>query len=145
MGDWPISFGKNLFSRPNLLWSRAVMLLIVVEDDCCFLCVHKRLLTRCKICFTLGLFANYFSLKSLRPSPKSQFVDYKFIVWFKVAEHNFGSLWVYVICQIMAREGLQLTSWNLASKKYTDEKFWLKGKICHFLSFHGNMDDWIQH
>ena len=32
----------------------------------------------------------------------------------KVAEHNFGSLWVHVICQIMARERLQLTSWNLA-------------------------------
>ena len=30
----------------------------------------------------------------------------------KVAEHSFGSLWVYVICQMMAREGLQLTSWN---------------------------------
>ena len=28
----------------------------------------------------------------------------------KVAEHSFGSLWVYVICQIMARERLQLTS-----------------------------------
>ena len=41
------------------------MLLIVVEDDCCFLGVHIRLLTRCKICFTLGLFSNYFSLKSL--------------------------------------------------------------------------------
>ena len=29
---------------------------------------------------------------------------------FKVAEHSFGSLWVYVIYQIMARERLQLTS-----------------------------------
>ena len=28
----------------------------------------------------------------------------------KVAEHSFGSIWVYVICQIMARERLQLTS-----------------------------------
>ena len=63
---------------------------------------------------------------------------------FKVAEHSFGSLWVYVICQIMAREGLQLTSWNLASEKYTDERFWLTGKIWHFRSFHGNMNDWIQ-
>ena len=62
----------------------------------------------------------------------------------KVAEHSFGSLWVYVICQIMAREGLQLTSWNLASKKYTDEKFWLTGKIWLFRSFHGNMNDWTQ-
>ena len=41
----------------------------------------------------------------------------------KVAGHSFGILWVYVICQIMARERLQLTSWNLASEKYTDEKF----------------------
>ena len=63
---------------------------------------------------------------------------------FKVAEHSFGSLWVYFICQIMASEGLQLTSWNLASEKYTDERFWLTGKIWHFRSFHGNMNDWIQ-
>ena len=41
----------------------------------------------------------------------------------KVAEHSFGSLWVYVICQIMVRGRLQLTSWNLASGKYTDERF----------------------
>ena len=63
---------------------------------------------------------------------------------FKVAEHSFGSLWVYVIYQIMARERLQLTSWNLASEKYTDERFWLTGKIWRFRSFHGNMNDWIQ-
>ena len=62
----------------------------------------------------------------------------------KVAEHCFGSLWVYVICQIMARERLQLTSWNLASEKYTDERFWLTGNIGRFRSFHGNMNDWIQ-
>ena len=62
----------------------------------------------------------------------------------KVAEHSFGILWVYVICQIMARERLQLTSWNLASEKYTDERFWLTGKISSFRSFHGNMNDWIQ-
>ena len=62
----------------------------------------------------------------------------------KVAEHSFGSLWVYVICQIMARERLQLTSWNLASEKYTDERFWLTGKIWRFRSFHGNMNNWIQ-
>ena len=30
--------------------------------------------------------------------------------YIKEAEHSFGSLWVYVICQIMARERLQLTS-----------------------------------
>ena len=61
-----------------------------------------------------------------------------------MAEHSFGILWVYVICQIMARERLQLTSWNLASEKYTDERFWLTGKISSFRSFHGNMNDWIQ-
>ena len=38
---------------------------------------------------------------------------------FEVAAHSFGSLWVYVICQIVARERLQLTSWNLASEKYS--------------------------
>ena len=47
-----------------------------------------------------------------------------FKTWLKVAEHSFGSLWLYVICQIIARDRLQLTSWNLASEKYTDERFW---------------------
>ena len=30
-----------------------------------------------------------------------------------VSEHSFGNSWVCVICQITARERLQLTSWNL--------------------------------
>ena len=63
----------------------------------------------------------------------------------KVAEHSFGSLLVYAInCQIMARERLQLTDWNLVNEKYTDERFWLTGKMWRFQSFHGNMNDWIQ-
>ena len=36
---------------------------------------------------------------------------------------NWTQFWqfvLYVICQIMAREMLQLTSWNLATEKYTD-------------------------
>ena len=56
----------------------------------------------------------------------------------KVAEHSFGSLWLCVICQIMARDRLLLTSWNLASEKCTDERFWLTGKSWRFRSFHGN-------
>ena len=43
----------------------------MIEDDCYFLGVHMRLSTRCKILFTVGLFANYFSLKSLGLSLKS--------------------------------------------------------------------------
>ena len=39
------------------------MLLTVVEIDWYFSGVHIGLLTRCKIGFTLGRFANYFSLK----------------------------------------------------------------------------------
>ena len=62
----------------------------------------------------------------------------------KVAEHSFGILWVYVICQIMARERLQLTSWNLASEKYANERFWLTGKISSFRSFRGNMNEGMQ-
>ena len=61
----------------------------------------------------------------------------------KVAEHSFCSLWIYVICQIMVRERLQITSWNLASEKYTDKRFWLTVKMWRFRSFHGNMNDWI--
>jgi len=45
--------------------------------------VHISPLTRCQICFTLGLFVNYFSLKSLSLSLKSHMnvydFNYKFI------------------------------------------------------------------
>ena len=34
------------------------------QDDCYLLGVNIRLLTRCQICFTLGLSVKYFSLKS---------------------------------------------------------------------------------
>ena len=47
-----------------------------------------------------------------------------------LSEHSFDSLWVYVLCQIMARERLQLTSWNLASEKYIDKRFWPPAKLC---------------
>ena len=40
-------------------------LLNVNEDDCYFFSVHMRLSIRCKVFITLGLFANYFSLKLL--------------------------------------------------------------------------------
>ena len=40
------------------------------EDDCQLLGVHMRLSTRGKIWFTLGMFANYFLLKSLSLSLK---------------------------------------------------------------------------
>ena len=43
----------------------------LIEDDCYRLGVNIRLLTRCQICFTLGLFANYFALKSFSLSLKS--------------------------------------------------------------------------
>ena len=63
------------------------------------------------------------------------------ILSFEVAEHCFGSLWVYVIRQITARERFQLTSWNLAGEKFTDERLWLTGKTWRFRSFHGNTND----
>ena len=53
--------------------------------------------------------------------------------WLNVPEHGFGSLWVYVICQIMAREKLQLKSWNLAREKNTDERFCWQVKCDVFL------------
>ena len=46
-------------------------LLYKIEDYFYFLCVHIGVSTRCKIWFTLGLFANCFSLKSLSLSLKS--------------------------------------------------------------------------
>ena len=72
----------------------------------------------------------------------SCFIELLFVL--KVAEHSFDSLWVQAICQIMARERFQLTSWNLASDKYTDKLFLLTGENLTFRSFHGNMNDWIQ-
>ena len=61
-----ICFRGLIYCDQEPLW-----LLNVIEDDCYFLGVHIRLSTRCKIWFTLGLFANYFSLKSLILSLKS--------------------------------------------------------------------------
>ena len=61
-----------LFSKAELIYGdqEPLWLLNVIEDDCHVLGVHIRLSTRCKICFTLGLFANHFSLKSLSLSLK---------------------------------------------------------------------------
>ena len=69
-------FGLIWFPRicfPGLIYcdQEPLCLFNVIEDDCYFLGVHRRLSTRCKIWFTLGLFANYFSLKSLSLSLKS--------------------------------------------------------------------------
>ena len=76
--DWVILFGKNLFSKSNLMWSKV--------HDCYFLGVHIRLSTPCELCFILGLFANYFSLKSLSLSHKSHMIcpkvkDCVIIIW----------------------------------------------------------------
>ena len=64
-----ICFPGIIFCDQEPLW-----LLNAIEDDCYFLGVHTciRLLTRWKICFTLGLLANYHSLKSLSLSLKCQ-------------------------------------------------------------------------
>ena len=83
-------------------------------------------------------------MKNPKGRPEFQLSSLEKIPKLKLAEHSLGSLWVYVICQIMARKRLQLTSWNLEREKYTDETFWLTGKIWRFCSFHGNMDDWLQ-
>ena len=66
---WPDFFFPgliNLRRAQEPLW-----LLNVIEDDYQFLDVHMRLSTPCKIWFTLGLFANYFSLKLCSLSLKS--------------------------------------------------------------------------
>ena len=72
----PKKFGLICFPRiclQGLIYcdQEPLWLLPVIEDDWYFLLVHIRLSTRCKIWFTLGLFATYFSLKSLRLSLKS--------------------------------------------------------------------------
>ena len=46
------------------------------QVDCYRLGVHIRLLTRCQICFTLGLFVKCFSLKSF----SFECVRFKFII-----------------------------------------------------------------
>ena len=55
----------------------------------------------------------------------------------KVAEHSFGSLWVYSFAKSWQEKGC-------SSQAETFERFWLTGKIWRFHSFHGNMNDWIQ-
>ena len=64
----PICFQEFVFQVCD---QEPLCLFNVIEDDCYFLGVHIRLSTRCKIWLTLGLFANYFSLKSLSLSLKS--------------------------------------------------------------------------
>ena len=67
-------FGLNFFFPDLINLCRAqepLWLLNVIEDDYQVLGVHMRISTRCKIWFTLGLFANYFSLKSRSLSLKS--------------------------------------------------------------------------
>ena len=50
---------------------------------------------------------------------------------------SFGKLWQEKGCSSQAE------TWQVKNI-YTDERFWLTGKICHFRRFHGNMNDWIQ-
>ena len=61
-----IIYDELLYSKSNhkiqftylfFLFSISFLFLTVIEDDCQFLGVHIRLLTRYKICFTHGLFA----------------------------------------------------------------------------------------
>ena len=61
----------------------------------------------------------------------------------KLAEHSFGSFWVYSFAKSWQEKGCSSQA-ELASEKYTDEKFWLTGKMWRFRSFYGNMNDWIQ-
>ena len=58
-------FGLIFFPGLINLDQEPLWLLNVIEDDCYFLGVHMRISTRCKIWLTLGLLANYFSLKYL--------------------------------------------------------------------------------
>ena len=58
-------YKRLVYTSPdNLPWSRAMALKCDRRWSLFFGCTY-RLSTRCKICFTLGLFANYFSIKSL--------------------------------------------------------------------------------
>ena len=80
MPHYDATANANTIHFPGLIYCDRTWLL--------FLGVQIRLLTRCKICFTLGL-SNCFSLKSLSLCLKSRMnvplsVDYKVIVWFKL-------------------------------------------------------------
>ena len=66
------TYKLQMCQSANLLWScKSHYGSWLMEDDCYFLGFHVRLLTRCKICSTLGLSANYFSIKSFCLSLKS--------------------------------------------------------------------------
>ena len=55
--------------------------------------------------------------------------------------------WQFVsICHLLNHGNRKVAAYKLklASEKYTDERFWLTGKMWRFRCFHGNMNDWIQ-
>ena len=46
-----------------------------------------------------------------------------------MAEHSFGSLWVYSFTKSWQGKGCSSQAETWQSEKYTDERFWLPGKI----------------
>ena len=63
---------------------------------------------------------------------KCSFQNYEIPGHVKVAEHSFGSSWVYVICQIMAREGLlssQAETWQVKNTLMKDFDWQVKVDI----------------
>ena len=142
-----VSYWSPSLTLSTNLESRALELIPTLTGEATLCCI-----TKANTCVWAGCWANDKSLWCYSYGRachgwniwcSSYFVLNSFY-WIKVSEHSFGSLWVYVICQIMARERLQLTTRNLASEKYTDRKFWMTSKMWRFRSFHGNMSDWIQ-
>ena len=84
MGDLVIFFGKNLFSTPNLLWSKVIAILGVYAQ------LYKpinsmqdfRLFHSCTVQITPPLKGLWISYKV------NWLVDYKFIAWFKLQCRN---------------------------------------------------------
>ena len=74
--DWPLAryqtsqLVKKMSKVLSGVHGSARSTINVIEDNYQFFYVHMRLSTRCKIWFSLGLFANYFSPKITKPFPQ---------------------------------------------------------------------------
>ena len=85
---------------------------------------------------TMVTWRNDFSSLFLLIRSNSQFCE---CGYFKVAEHSLA------VCECISfAKSWQEKGCSSQAEKYTNERFWVTGKIWFFHSFHGNMNDWIQ-
>ena len=109
--------------------------MIIKQNDkelCKYAAKDKQSLLGCKSCNLVPRFSTssrYVGLRLRIPLLCLGFSHIQIIVVSNDPSDTVLAVCEYVICQIMARERLQLRSSNLASEKDTDERFWWTGKF----------------